>query len=393
MLCPIHKMQFARKSIIDIQKQNAHLLELQHLFQTAIHCSKLGIWECDLATGHCCASFAWKQLLGYEDHEIDCFMSGEGALIHPDDRQNTLSYLEQYKKKIKECKSQDEAPEFYVEHRMRHKNGSYLWILSKGRVYADRENSLRRLIGTHTDITKEKEKEELLKKNKIALEVSNQELERFSSIASHDLKEPLHLISSYLDILVKKYEGSLDPEGIGFIGMAKQQVEQAQRLISHLLMGARTESSQKKLDYIDLNQILRETLATLELMVLDSGTEITYDRLPSIYANRCDMLQLFQNLISNAIKYKTARLLKIHIGAKERKEDWLFHIKDNGIGIDPKYHGEIFSIFTRIKGQASTEGYGIGLSICKKIVESRGGKIWLDSQVNRGTCFYFTLPK
>lgn len=368
-------------------------LNIKKLLANAAHSSKMGVWDCNLFTGQCYASVEWKELLGYQNNEIGCFIANASDLLHPDDIAGFLHYHEEYKKKISKCKTEEETPAYSYQYRMKHKSGSYRWIWTKGRVFFDRDKRLSHLVGAHIDITEQKEKEEYLENLKKEFESSNKELERFSSVVSHDLREPLHIVTVCLDLLSKKYEHMVDHEPKQLIETAKHQCVQAQTLISHILSYARIEGQKLEMNQVDLNKVLKEVLGNLNLLVSESGAEINAEFLPTVYGDYFQMIQLFQNLIGNAIKYKGSTPPKIDIGTKNEKDYYQFYVKDNGRGIDPKCLSDIFCIFTQIKRYENTDGYGIGLSICKKIVERHGGEIWVTSQENSGSCFYFTLSK
>lgn len=167
--------------------------------------------------------------------------------------------------------------------------------------------------------------------------------------------------------------------------------EQSQQLIRHLLEYARAGTHGMSFKMTNFEWVLKQALTTLKLSILDSGADISHDSLPQVMADRFQMVQLFQNLLSNAIKYKSDAPLKIHVGVKQCNNGWVFSVRDNGIGIDPKYKDRIFALFQRLHTKPEHTGSGIGLAICKKIVERHGGTIWMESQPNKGAVFYFSL--
>lgn len=247
--------------------------------------------------------------------------------------------------------------------------------------------------GIIRDVTERKRTEtELLQKNK-ELEQSNQELERFAFVASHDMKEPLRMVSNYTQLLSKRYTHVLDEEGREYIKYAVEGVHRIQKLINDLLTYARV--GQMELDFkdTDINIILHDALTNLENAIKESKAEIIYENMPIVSGIAPQLIQLFQNLISNAIKFipqNTRPAIKIN--AKKEKDLWLFSVVDNGIGIEPQYAEKIFVLFQRLHAWNMYPGTGIGLAICKKIVELHGGAIWFDSVPGEGTTFYFTLP-
>lgn len=221
---------------------------------------------------------------------------------------------------------------------------------------------------------------------------SNQELEQFAYIASHDLQEPIRIVTLYLEIIASKL-GNAEKNVSEFIEYAREGALRAQTLIKELLEFARVGSRGKEFQETDFNKILDQAKAILKISIQESGAEITQDSLPALKADPSQMTQLFQNLLSNAIKYRNSeKPLKIHVSAKKDDGHWIFGIHDNGIGIDSKHHESIFVIFKRLHSREEYSGTGIGLAVCKKIVERHGGKIWVESILGDGANFYFSIP-
>lgn len=230
------------------------------------------------------------------------------------------------------------------------------------------------------------------KRNADALLKANQELEQFASVASHDLQEPLHLISNYIDLLKIRSEDKLDEESKQFLGFIKISSMKAQELIRDLLSYAKTSAEERKVELCDFEALLKTVLYELQLSVEESNAEITHQPLPQLMADRSQMEQLFKNLLTNAIKYRAAQPLKIHISAQKENNQWFFSVQDNGIGIAPEYKERVFEMFKRLHSQSQYPGTGVGLAICKKIVEHHGGQIGVDSTLGRGARFYFAFP-
>lgn len=221
---------------------------------------------------------------------------------------------------------------------------------------------------------------------------SNQELEQFAYVASHDLQEPLRIVSSYAQLLGTRYQGKLDADADDFIGYLVDGAARMQRLIDDLLVLSRVGTRGKPFEPANCEAVVRDAIGNLALAVQESGATITTDPLPTVSADGSQLVQLFQNIIGNAIKFHGENSPHIHIRAKRNENGWIFSIKDNGIGISPEYKDRIFVIFQRLHARNEYPGTGIGLAIARKIVERHGGTIWVDSQINEGATFSFTIP-
>ena len=220
---------------------------------------------------------------------------------------------------------------------------------------------------------------------------SNAELQQFAYVASHDLQEPLRMVASYTQLLGKRYQGKLDKDADEFIGYAVDGATRMQRLIRDLLEYSRVGSENKSLEHTDSEVVLRQVLDNLSASVRERHAEVTHDPLPIVHANPTHLTQVFQNLIGNALKFQGDSPAKIHVGAKAVPDGWEFSVRDNGVGIPADQLGRIFSIFQRLHGQSEYPGTGIGLAICKRIVEKYGGNIRVESELGTGSIFYFTL--
>jgi PAS domain S-box-containing protein len=244
------------------------------------------------------------------------------------------------------------------------------------------------------DITERKQSEENLAKASEDLKRSNIELQQFAYVASHDLQEPLRMVASYTQLLAKRYKGRLDPDADEFIAYAVDGCNRMQGLIQDLLTYSRAGTDGRALREISGEGVLKEALSNLRTTIEESGAIVTHDSLPTITTDDTQLVQVFQNLIGNAIKYRSAAVPLVHVSAaKNDGKEWIFSVRDNGLGIDPQYFDRIFTIFQRLHGRQEFEGTGIGLAICKKIVERFGGRIWVESQLKEGSTFYFALPE
>jgi signal transduction histidine kinase len=221
---------------------------------------------------------------------------------------------------------------------------------------------------------------------------SNADLEQFAYIASHDLQEPLRMVAAYTQLLSERYQGKLDENADKFIGYAREGALRMQVLIQDLLAFSRVGRKDGAYTNLDCNEVLQEVRRTLAAAMQESGAVITSSNLPSVWADRTQMAQLFQNLIGNAIKFRGKEAPVISVQAKKENDDWLFSVKDNGIGIAPEFAENIFVVFQRLHARTEYPGNGIGLAICKKIVERYGGRIWVESEAGSGSTFKFTIP-
>lgn len=246
--------------------------------------------------------------------------------------------------------------------------------------------------GAIRDITERREVERERKRQAEDLARSNAELEQFAYVASHDLQEPLRMVASYTQLLARRYQGKLDEDADEFIGFAVDGVRRMQALINDLLAFSRVGRMGKEFTPTNFNAVLERVLFGMQTTLEESKAVVTHDPLPTLSADATQIGQLLQNLISNAVKFRKGPGPRVHIGAEQVGDEWRFAVKDDGIGIDPQYGERIFLIFQRLHNRAEYPGTGIGLAICKRIVERHGGRIWLESAEGEGTTFYFTLP-
>jgi len=276
------------------------------------------------------------------------------------------------------------------EWRAKHKSGRLFWVEvgMRSAVVGERE----RLLVVVRDITARKQAEEKLKQTVANLKRSNTDLEQFAHIASHDLQEPLRMVSSYMELMKRRYEGKLDSDADDFIGFAVDGANRMQTLINDLLTYSRVGTRGKPLTPIGCTSVLEQVLMNLEVAIDESGAVVTHDPLPTVMADDSQLAQVFQNLIGNAIKFKGEEPPRIHIAAERRGNEWVFSASDNGIGISPEFFERIFVIFQRLHSRDEYPGTGIGLAVCKKIIERHGGRMWVESDPGQGSTFYFTIP-
>jgi signal transduction histidine kinase len=270
------------------------------------------------------------------------------------------------------------------------KHGATDYVLKDG--LARLPEAVRRALQEKHLLASRRKAEEDLARKVEELARSNADLAQFAYVASHDLQEPLRMVAAYTQLLSERYAGSLDENANKFLGYAREGSLRMQTLIQDLLAFSRIGRTGTLPSPIDCESIIKEVLLSLGPAIAESGAVVTHATLPTILADHSQMSQLLQNLIGNAIKFRGKELPLISLETERVGPDWLFSVRDNGIGIAPEYAENIFVVFHRLHGRTEYPGNGIGLAICKKIVERNGGKIWVESNDGHGTIFKFTVP-
>jgi PAS domain S-box-containing protein len=278
--------------------------------------------------------------------------------------------------------------------------GGTRWISVTGEPVFDESGRFRGYRGVGSDITARKQAEaelrgahdELAKKAQ-ELERSNAELEQFAYVASHDLQEPLRMVSSYTQLIARRYGEKLDGDAKEFMHYITDGAVRMKQLIEDLLAYSRVGTKGKEFKPLEVEAALKRATTNLRAAIDESGAAVTWDPLPSIEGDEMQLAQVFQNLMGNALKFRGAAVPRIHVSAAEQNAEWQITIADNGIGIEPQYFERIFMLFQRLHTMGEYPGTGIGLAICKKVVERHGGRIWVSSTPGEGSQFHFTLPK
>ena len=273
------------------------------------------------------------------------------------------------------------------------KSGELFWESTYISPVRDTDGTIIHYVALKEDITDKKLADEKLEYMMADIQRSNKELEQFAYVASHDLQEPLRMVASYMQLLQRRYKDKFDNDANDFINYAVDGSKRMQELIHDLLAYSRVGLPGREFEQIDIETVLDHAIRNLGMSIKDSGAVVTHDSMPTMFADGVQITQIFQNLISNSIKYYNEAPPRIHISAKQNKKAVIFSVSDNGIGIDPQYYERIFTIFQRLHSKEKYSGTGIGLAICKKIVERHHGKIWVESLPGEGSTFYFTIPE
>ncbi len=272
-------------------------------------------------------------------------------------------------------------------------NGERQWIKWAIRPWTSGTDEISGIILCTEGITEHKKAKEKLKRLNEKLLQSNRDLEQFAYVASHDLQEPLRAVTSYAQLLASKYKGNLDAKGDKYISYIVEGATRMQQLINDLLEFSRVGTHSKELEPIVCKALLSKVLDNLKVAIAESHALVTYDPMPTVMGDETQLIQLFQNLIGNAIKFRREEPPKVHVSAMQTENEWTFEVRDNGIGMEPEYFDRIFTIFQRLHSRKEYPGTGIGLAVCKKIVERHGGRIWVESTLGVGTIFHFTIPQ
>jgi PAS domain S-box-containing protein len=380
------------RDITERRQAEAALRTSEQLVYIAKDASRLGIHDYDVITGTIRWDQRMRELWGIGpgapiDH--DTFMSR----LHPDDRAKTQAALD---------RALDPAGdgEYHTHYRViRRSDGIERWLAATGQVFFEHGRALR-LVGTVQDITDLKECERNLHEliaecaeSNVEIARSNAELQQFAYVASHDLQEPLRMISSYVQLLSRRYEGKLDEDADQFIAYAVEGTKRMHRLIEDLLAYSRVGARGKQFQPTDCSTVCRQAIANLQAAITESEATVTCDSLPTVWGDDTQITQLLQNLIGNAIKFRREEPPLVRVSAESSSDEWVFAVSDNGIGIAPEHRERIFEIFERLHTESQYGGTGLGLAVCKKIVEVHGGRIWVESEPGRGSTFFFTIPE
>lgn len=383
------------KDVTDRVLADEHVRQSNERFEHVAKATNDAIWDFDLQTGmitHIGDGFF--KLFGYHQDEKIHDISYLVSSVHPDD-------LPSLKESRQEAIGDKDRIYWEHEYRFKMKDDQYAFVHDRGYIIRDDQGNALRMIGATQDITATREYGRSLEVLNMNLEkyakdlaASNSELEQFAYVASHDLQEPLRMVSSFMTLLEKNYSDKIDDRGKQYIHFAVDGATRMRQIILDLLEFSRVGRFSQQKEKINLQQVVDEAIMLNINQTNEKDALIDVDPLPMIHSHRTPVRQVFQNLIGNALKYTKADVRpQIKISCQEHETEYQFEVRDNGIGISSAYFDKIFILFHRLYRRDEYSGTGIGLSVCKKIVETLGGRIWVESEEGKGSSFFFTLPK
>jgi PAS domain S-box-containing protein len=330
------------------------------------------------------------EITGFSSRELASMTLEE--ITHPSDAES--------ERQLADRLQSGAIPNYQLEKRYVRRDGKTVWVMHNASMAHDSSGRLLYGIAQLQDITRRKETEDRLasvaaelERRAAELERSNADLQEFAYVASHDLSEPLRMVSSYVQLLARRYQDRLDSDASEFIGFAVDGVNRMQRLIDDLLAYSRAGTAEYRFGPVDVAELVRDTLAGMRTTVAEAGATVVTGDLPEVWGDEGQLRQLFQNLIGNGIKFRRPdEPPRVEVTADRQGSEWMFRVSDNGIGIDPRHAQRIFSVFKRLHGRDEYPGSGIGLSICKRIVERHHGRISVERSPLGGSSFCFTIP-
>ncbi len=368
------------KDITERKLTERALQESEFKYRQIVELAEEGIWVIDSNALTTYVNHAMARMLGYS--ELEMFGRSLFDFMDEAEKQQALALVERRKQGIGE----------QHEFKFKSKDGKDIWTDMSTSPVMDSQGNLLSCCALVYNITGRKQAEQQMLQLTEDLKRSNEELEQFAYVASHDLQEPLRAVTSYTQLLAQRYQGNLDDRADKYINYIVDGATRMQQLINDLLAYSRLGTKGHEFEEADCNAAVEKSLCNLQIAIAERKAAITCEAMPTVMADESQMVQLFQNLIGNGIKFCRQDIPFIHIAAGRQESEWLFSVRDNGIGIDPQYADRIFIIFARLHSRRQYSGTGIGLAMCKRIVERHGGRIWVESQEGKGATFYFTIP-
>lgn len=377
------------RNITDRKRAEIALRDSEERFRAIFEQAAVGIAKTALCGQFMRVNPGFCQIVRYAESEL--LQQNWQAITHPDDIEADREYVSSL--------LSGNIQTFSLEKRLLCKDRAVRWANVTVSAMRDAKGTPQYLICAIEDISERKLVQELLQasldtQTRYAQELtrSNAELEQFSYVASHDLQAPLSTIAGYAQLLEKRCHNQLDAQGNKFIRNIVNSCGRMQALIDDLLEYSRVGRSEKPFDVIDCNLVFEDACANLQLAIRQDRASVTRGDLPRVRGDSFQLLQLFQNLIGNAIKYRSSEAPMVRVSASRQGDSWVFSVQDNGIGIAEQYHPRIFQLFQRLHSEKQYSGTGIGLAICQRIVDRHGGRLWVESEPNRGSTFYFSIP-
>ncbi|HLM42673.1 MAG TPA: ATP-binding protein, partial [Myxococcaceae bacterium] len=402
---------------VDNARLYAEAKRAQERQAVALEAGRMGAWEWNVSAGRVSWAPTLERIHGIPVGSFTGTFEAYQSDMHPEDRERVLASIQRV--------VVEREPEHHVQYRIIRPDGEVRWLEAHGRLTLDERGQPARLTGVCTDITErlalEEDARRLVREQAARAEAerarqhtaellaslekaqaelaqraqelarSNSDLEQFAYVASHDLQEPLRMVASYVQLLSRRYKGKLDADADEFIRYAVDGATRMQALINDLLAYSRVGTRGKEPVPVPLEKCAERALSHLRLALEESGAEVKVESLPWVKGDETQLAQLLQNLVGNAVKFRGERPPRIRVSATCEEDTVTVTVEDNGIGIEPQYYERIFAIFQRLHGKEEYPGTGIGLSICKKIVERHGGRIWVESTRGQGSTFRFTL--
>lgn len=382
------------RDVSDKIESEKKLRETYERFEKVTEATNDAIWDWNLEANTIYWGGGFKSLFGYDVLKISTTLESWTNHIHEADKGRVMdSFYATVEDSVQ--------TNWQNEYRYIKNDGSFAYVMDRALIMRNDEGEAIRVIGAMTDITYQKEYEQklrsmndTLKKYTKELQVSSTELEQFAFVASHDLQEPLRMIASFMELLKVKYGNVLDDKALQYIYYASDGAKRMKQIILDLLNFSKVGKNEDQLESVDLNELVDFVLQLNQKLIREQEAKIEVDTLPTLKTFRSPLIQIFQNLIENSLKYSREGVRpKILIQAEEKEEEWIFSVQDNGKGIDPEFFDTIFIIFQRLDSEDKYGGTGLGLSIVKKIVDNLNGRIWVGSEVDKGSTFYFSIPK
>jgi PAS domain S-box-containing protein len=389
--CPIetsadepNRVVWVAYDITDRKKAEKKILESEERYRWVNENIKDVIYSADSEGNLTFISGAYEELLGYSREELlgKSFWELSSIIRLPDE--NARRLLREYHKAIQERRETTEY-EFVLNV-----NGRYRYFEVKEKIHYEGD-AVQGTTGIMRDITARKEAETKLKETLAELERSNNALEHFATVISHDLSQPLTVVKGFLDMVNRNFKDRFDPHVRSFVEKAARNAEKMDQFMSDVLKYSKAGGSKFCIENVDCNLVLKQVLDNLQNLIDKRNAAVIVHFLPCIEGNFTQFVQIFQNLITNAIKYCNRQNPEVHVSAERQGEEWIFQVRDNGIGIEKAKSEEIFEFLYRLESE-DYSGSGIGLAVCKRNVEWHGGKIWVESEPNKGSTFYFSIP-